>query len=164
MPGAASARLVVAGGYDKRLAENREHFQEMQQLVSDLHLDGQVGNCCTNALICTTLKEDKAHCMHSNASRQSKYLSDMCRIAGQNQHFVHNIKSSFHIRLHQSHVIISVNMAASYLAATVHVSEHRYFAQVWLLPSFTNEQRSALLAACTAVVYTPQNEHFGMLS
>ena len=43
-PRAASARLVVAGGYDKRLAENREHFQEMQQLVSDLHLDGQVGH------------------------------------------------------------------------------------------------------------------------
>ena len=33
--------LVVAGGYDKRLAENREHFQEVQQLVADLGLQEQ---------------------------------------------------------------------------------------------------------------------------
>ena len=35
--------------------------------------------------------------------------------------------------------------------------------QVWLLPSFTDEQRAALLAACVAVLYTPQNEHFGIV-
>lgn len=35
--------------------------------------------------------------------------------------------------------------------------------QVFLLPSFTDEQRVALLAACTAVLYTPQNEHFGIV-
>lgn len=35
--------------------------------------------------------------------------------------------------------------------------------QVFLLPSFTDEQRAALLAACTAVLYTPQNEHFGIV-
>ena len=40
--GASSACLVVAGGYDKRLAENREHFKEIQQLVSDLHMEDQV--------------------------------------------------------------------------------------------------------------------------
>ena len=33
--------LVVAGGYDKRLAENREHFLEVQQLVADLRLQEQ---------------------------------------------------------------------------------------------------------------------------
>lgn len=35
--------------------------------------------------------------------------------------------------------------------------------QVWLLPSFSDEQRAALLAACVAVLYTPQNEHFGIV-
>lgn len=35
--------------------------------------------------------------------------------------------------------------------------------QVFLLPSFTDEQRAALLAACTAVLYTPQHEHFGIV-
>ena len=34
---------------------------------------------------------------------------------------------------------------------------------MFLLPSFTDEQRAALLAACTAVLYTPQNEHFGIV-
>ena len=33
--------LVVAGGYDKRLAENREHFVEVQQLVAELRLQEQ---------------------------------------------------------------------------------------------------------------------------
>lgn len=35
--------------------------------------------------------------------------------------------------------------------------------QVYFLPSFTDKQRSALLAACLAVLYTPQNEHFGIV-
>lgn len=34
---------------------------------------------------------------------------------------------------------------------------------VAFLPSFTDAQRSALLAAATVVVYTPQNEHFGIV-
>ena len=38
--------LVVAGGYDKRLAENREHFVEMQQLVAELGLQEHVRPHC----------------------------------------------------------------------------------------------------------------------
>ena len=34
---------------------------------------------------------------------------------------------------------------------------------VRFLPSFTDRQRGWLLAACTAVLYTPQNEHFGIV-
>ena len=33
--------------------------------------------------------------------------------------------------------------------------------QVTLIRSFTDAERSALLAAAAAVVYTPANEHFG---
>ncbi len=44
-PGSSLARLVVAGGYDKRLAENREHFKEVQQLVTDLHMEDEVCLC-----------------------------------------------------------------------------------------------------------------------
>lgn len=42
-------------------------------------------------------------------------------------------------------------------------ADQRCVLQVFLLPSFTDEQRAALLAACTAVLYTPQNEHFGIV-
>jgi alpha-1,3/alpha-1,6-mannosyltransferase len=35
--------------------------------------------------------------------------------------------------------------------------------QVCFLPSFSDQQRSALLAACTALLYTPTNEHFGIV-
>lgn len=35
--------------------------------------------------------------------------------------------------------------------------------QVWFLPSFTDQQRSALLAASLALLYTPVNEHFGIV-
>ena len=35
--------------------------------------------------------------------------------------------------------------------------------QVRFLPSFTTAQRTALLAACIAVVYTPPGEHFGIV-
>ena len=36
-------------------------------------------------------------------------------------------------------------------------------AQVFMLRSFSDEQRALLLSACTAVVYTPQHEHFGIV-
>jgi alpha-1,3/alpha-1,6-mannosyltransferase len=35
--------------------------------------------------------------------------------------------------------------------------------QIAFLPSFTDPQRAALLAACCAVLYTPQGEHFGIV-
>ena len=35
--------------------------------------------------------------------------------------------------------------------------------QVCMLPSFTDRQRAALLACCTALLYTPINEHFGIV-
>lgn len=42
LSGTAAPRLVVTGGFDKRLAENREHFEEIRQLVADLGLQQQV--------------------------------------------------------------------------------------------------------------------------
>ncbi|GAX76448.1 hypothetical protein CEUSTIGMA_g3893.t1 [Chlamydomonas eustigma] len=68
-------KLVIAGGYDVRLAENRVHLEELKQQVQDLGLQDYV----------------------------------------------------------------------------------------MFLPSFTDRQRALLLAACTAVLYTPQNEHFGIV-
>jgi glycogen synthase len=37
-----SAQLVVAGGYDARLAENREHLGELQALARHLGIEQQV--------------------------------------------------------------------------------------------------------------------------
>eukprot|EP00798_Chlamydomonas_sp_ICE-L_P027028 gene27028-2255_t len=73
--GAAAARLIIAGGFDARLAENREHLEELK---------GQV------------------------------------RLLGLG-------------------------------------------ARVRFMPSFTDRQRTLLLALATVVVYTPQNEHFGIV-
>ena len=39
---AAGARLVLAGGYDERLAENREYFRELQTLIRELGMEDQV--------------------------------------------------------------------------------------------------------------------------
>ena len=38
-------RLVVAGGYDSRLAENVDHLRELQQLASELGVQDKV---CAN--------------------------------------------------------------------------------------------------------------------
>mmetsp|Transcript_4600 Transcript_4600/g.9196 ORF Transcript_4600/g.9196 Transcript_4600/m.9196 type:complete len:348 (-) Transcript_4600:108-1151(-) len=70
-----SSGLVVAGGYDVRLAENVEHLEELKKLVKELHLEDRVV----------------------------------------------------------------------------------------FMTSFSDEQRLALLCACRAVVYTPTNEHFGIV-
>jgi len=36
-------------------------------------------------------------------------------------------------------------------------------ALVWFVPSFANEQRDCLLEKCITVLYTPENEHFGIV-
>jgi hypothetical protein len=41
---AAAWRLVLAGGYDARLAENREYFEQLDSQVRQLGLSNQV--CC----------------------------------------------------------------------------------------------------------------------
>ena len=38
----AAWRLVIAGGYDARLAENREYFEELSSQVQQLGLSDQV--------------------------------------------------------------------------------------------------------------------------
>ena len=41
-PGVSDSVLVIGGGYDRRLAENREHFEELVDLVAECGLQGQV--------------------------------------------------------------------------------------------------------------------------
>ena len=48
-PGVADSILVIAGGYDRRLAENREHFEELMDLVAKCQLQGKV---CKHGLQC----------------------------------------------------------------------------------------------------------------
>ena len=40
--GPSGAHLVLAGGYDERLRENRDYFTELQSLVTELGLGDQV--------------------------------------------------------------------------------------------------------------------------
>lgn len=42
-PGVSESVLVIAGGYDKRLAENREHYEELVDLIAELGLQSKVG-------------------------------------------------------------------------------------------------------------------------
>ena len=46
-PGVAQSVLVIAGGYDRRLAENREHFEELVDLVAKCELQREV---CEHAI------------------------------------------------------------------------------------------------------------------
>lgn len=38
----SDAQLVLAGGYDVRLAENREHLKELQQLAEQFGIQQQI--------------------------------------------------------------------------------------------------------------------------
>ncbi len=62
--GASLARLVVAGGYDKRLAENREHFKEVQQLVTDLHMEDEVGLFSVITNSCGSWRHPQCTCLY----------------------------------------------------------------------------------------------------
>ncbi len=45
-PGVADSLLVIAGGYDKRLAENREYYAEVQDLVAECGVEQKVSRRC----------------------------------------------------------------------------------------------------------------------
>jgi hypothetical protein len=45
-PGVADSVLVIAGGYDKRLAENKEYYAELQDLVAKCGLEQKVSRRC----------------------------------------------------------------------------------------------------------------------
>lgn len=48
----ASCRLIVAGGYDKRLAENVEYWDELKDLAQSLGIDEHVSAILILSLIC----------------------------------------------------------------------------------------------------------------
>ena len=54
-------------------------------------------------------------------------------------------------------------MAVTHTTALTHQQNRVCKCQVYLLPSFTDGQRAALLTACVGVLYTPQHEHFGIV-
>jgi alpha-1,3/alpha-1,6-mannosyltransferase len=99
---AARVRLVVAGGYDLRVAENVSHFRELHAQACGLGL----------SVAPASADED--------AATAGARLLDAALAPGTGP-------------------------------------------QVVFLRSFTDAQKQALLRACSAVVYTPSNEHFGIV-
>lgn len=72
LQGKYNCKLVLAGGYDVRLSENREHLQELKDLVSELGLD------------------DKVHIATSFSDNDKALLLAMCRAViytPENEHF-----------------------------------------------------------------------------
>ncbi|KAJ3064192.1 Alpha-1,3-mannosyltransferase-like protein [Quaeritorhiza haematococci] len=97
---AGNLRLVIAGGYDKRVKENVEHLQELQHLADELKLTHKV-------------------IQHGSSDK-------------------------------------STSSSSSPTATEVEVD-------VVFVPSFNEAQRAYLLSHSECLVYTPSNEHFGIV-
>lgn len=54
-PGVANSVLVIAGGYDKRLAENRDYFDEIRDLVSECGLESKVASLILRVIDCLAI-------------------------------------------------------------------------------------------------------------
>ncbi|KAJ3169996.1 Alpha-1,3-mannosyltransferase-like protein [Geranomyces variabilis] len=93
---AGRTRLVVAGGYDPRVVENKEHLQELDAIAKGLGL--------------------------------------------------------------HTHIALNNNSSSAESATTVPPNT-----QVLFLPSFNIAQRTFLLMTAALLVYTPSNEHFGIV-
>lgn len=68
-PGVSQSVLVLAGGYDNRLAENREHFCELEELIEEVGLQEQV---CTEKkaplYACMLLPLSLSQACHKNSA------------------------------------------------------------------------------------------------
>jgi len=71
---------------------------------------------------------------------------------------------------HPIHLVMAGGYDARLAENVEHLHELKELARsegissnVTFVPSFSDEQRAGLLAGCVAVLYTPQNEHFGIV-
>ena len=133
----SACRLVLAGGYDPRLTENREHFEEIKALIKELGLQDKV-HCFAVWLV--VIHELSVCALQQEGTPRVRWSG----IGSKNKSVASKMKLPFYPT--KSLLIPSTS-----------------FCQVRLLPSFTDAQRGALLTACRAVIYTPQNEHFGIV-
>ena len=118
---AGGAHLVIAGGYDPRLAENVEHYAELRDLARSEGLFGDAGAAAGGA--------------------------DASRV----------------LRNWPTPVAAPVDPTLSLSSPPVRTAVDESFAHVTFLRSFSDAEKAALLAAAAAVLYTPANEHFGIV-
>lgn len=190
---AAEARLVIAGGYDARLAENREHLEELQALVEELGLHERVRFVPSFSDRCGVQGTRRRACdwvWVLGCGRQcrgwfcrSAYAVWPCS-AGQGvwQHRVaagllNGVSEGGKARLHWAGQHEGNQMQERRLPRTLIASLlatarpglrrrgplHRCPSHALTSPRTPHRQRTLLLAACVAVIYTPQNEHFGIV-
>lgn len=111
----ANVHLIIAGGYDTRVAENVEHYNELVTIAKQ----------------CNLLDTKDKHQPMFETSRDAirRILPD----------WINDDKKQ-----------------APY--DPIQIGK-----KITFIRSFTDEQKQCLLRNCTAVLYTPQNEHFGIV-
>lgn len=167
--GAPPPRLVVAGGYDPRLAENVEHLAELREAAAAMDLRHEVrflpsftDRCVPGAGVkergvmerdggmCSGVTSPWLHCSVPLQSRipilpQSPgtcHACCPCSLLAPEPSPPPNSPSSHP----PPHPLTRSTLATQ---PQPHATHHR--------------QRTLLLAACRAVLYTPQHEHFGIV-
>ena len=163
--------LVVAGGYDERLLENRQVLAELQDLAKQLGVQERVSSVprqigpvgpvrcrclclCVWAGVVTSLSAVAGPL--GSCSPDADAAGQGCLLE------VHSAASSCSKQDSngmKTGAVLHVPVTATMLSSLQTVSA----VQVMFVPSFTDEQRTELLQACRAVVYTPADEHFGIV-
>ena len=101
-------KLIIAGGYDERVSENKEYFNELIEFCKNMQLNYQF-------LAPEMLERDQ----------DDEKINDDALILDNK-----NVDTS---------------------------------ASIYFITKFPDSQKEALLKECSAVLYTPQNEHFGIV-
>ena len=76
-PGVSKSVLVIAGGYDKRLAENREHYGELVDLIAEYSLQDKV-----SAVMCLNQSHNQLCGLSLKLFKQGKQSMQLLKLHG----------------------------------------------------------------------------------
>ena len=146
--------LVVAGGYDTRVAENVEHYRELQ----------------AEALACGLVAADEALASdvaaERPAPRSGRRSSTAALSAEESPAAAGSYVAGWRSGLADVRRVLPLWPEAEAPTAGRPAPTYEQVqvgAHVTFIRSFSDAQKVELLRACAAVVYTPQNEHFGIV-
>jgi len=128
--------LIIAGGYDLRITENVEHHKELIDVAVE------VGLVNSNSLAKTGGKRRHSSGLPISLSSSSAALPD----------FKSDLAS-----------IQSIIPGWSPMVDEPKYDQVQVGSKITFIRSFSDAQKSDLLRVCNAVIYTPQNEHFGIV-
>jgi alpha-1,3/alpha-1,6-mannosyltransferase len=164
--GATNAHLVIAGGYDPRLAENVEHYEELKALAFNEGLLSQTpqqrestgGSAACDLSAPAAISSTQPVTRHRKGAQGAGVASEL---AAGTEPSISEVDRLPPPSTDASRIVLAWPSSSTLSGGRAAAVES--YERVTFLRSFSDSEKTALLSAASAVIYTPAHEHFGIV-